>query len=727
VPNRAALPGHAGWATGTQWQPDADRLPDTEEVSRAMTLKSHDLAHIRSVALAGHAGAGKTTLAEQVLFRAGAIPRLGRVDDGTAHLDFEPEEQKRQQSLSLAVGTFEHGEHEITVVDTPGYPDFVAEMIEGLHAADAVLLVMDASGGVESGLETAVSLARATETAACFVLNKCDRENADPGRALDALREAFGTKIAPLHLAIGAADSFTGYVDLVHRKAYRFEGDAEVEIPVPDELADEVARRRDQLLEAAAEADDVVFEKYLGEEEISDQELDACLHKGVRESVLAPVVVASAAKGIGLTALLDAIVRYLPSPEEEGPYAVTDKAGNSVEVPATADGPLLVRVFKTAADPFVGRLTYLRVLSGTMHSQGSVFNATKGEDERIGQLLYLHGKEQEPATELRAGEIGAVAKLSVTETGDSLSTHDAPLTLPSIEFPDPTLQVAIEPVSKGDLDKMGPALQRMLEEEPTARVDRSEAGEQVLRAIGDAHVAVIIERLKRKFGAAIGTHTPKVPYHETIRGKTQVHGRYKKQTGGHGMFGDVWLELEPNPGGGVEFADRVVGGSVPKGFFAGIEKGIRETAAEGVFAGFPLSDFKATLYDGSYHSVDSNELSFKIAASMALKDGVMQAHPVLMEPIMSVEVRVPDQYMGEVNRDLNGRRGRVMGLEQADGMQVILAHVPQAELFSYATELRSLTGGRGTFSATLDHYEDVPSHLAERIVEEHRKAQAESH
>jgi elongation factor G len=692
-----------------------------------MTLKSHDLAHIRSVALAGHAGAGKTTLAEQVLFRAGAIPRLGRVDDGTAHLDFEPEEQKRQQSLSLAVGTFEHGEHEITVVDTPGYPDFVAEMIEGFHAADAALLVMDASAGVEAGLENAVALARATGTAACFVLNKCDRENADPGRALDALRDAFGTKIAPLHLAIGAADSFSGYVDLVHRKAYRFEDGKEVEIPVPDDLADEVARRRDQLLEAAAEADDVVFEKYLGEEEITDQELDACLHKGVRESVLAPVVVTSAARGIGLTALLDAIVRYLPSPEEEGPYAATDKMNAEVEVPATADGPLLVRVFKTSADPFVGRLTYLRVLSGTMHSQGPVFNSTKGEDERIGQLLYLHGKEQEPAAELRAGEIGAVAKLSVTETGDSLSTHDAPLTLPSIEFPEPTLQVAIEPVSKGDLDKMGPALQRMLEEEPTARVDRSDTGEQVLRAMGDAHIAVIIERLKRKFGAAIGTHTPKVPYHETIRGKTQVHGRYKKQTGGHGMFGDVWLELEPNPGGGVEFADRIVGGSVPKGFFAGIEKGIRETAADGVFAGFPLSDFKATLYDGSYHSVDSNELSFKIAASMALKDGVLQAHPVLMEPIMSVEVRVPDQYMGEVNRDLNGRRGRVMGLEQADGMQVILAHVPQAELFSYATELRSLTGGRGTFSATLDHYEDVPSHLAERIVEEHRKEQADSH
>ena len=689
-----------------------------------MTLKSHDLAHIRSVVLAGHAGGGKTTLAEQVLFRAGAIPRLGRVEDGSAHLDYEPEEQKQHRSLSLAVGTFEHGEHEITVVDTPGYPDFVAEMVEGFHAADAALYVMDASGNVEAGLENAVKLGRSTKTAACFVINKCDRENANPLGALDALRAAFGSKVAPLHLAIGAADTFSGYVDLVHRKAYRLDGGKEVEIPVPADLADEVTLRRDQLLEAAAEADDAVFEKYLGEEEISDAELDACLHKGVREAILAPVLVASATKGIGLSALLDAIVRYLPSPEEEGPFAATDKAGKDVEVGATS-GQLLVRVFKTAADPFVGRLTYLRVLSGTLKSQSQVFNATRGEDERIGQLLYLHGKEQEPAPELRAGEIGAIAKLSVTETGDTLSTREAGLRLADIAFPDPTLQVAIDPVSKGDLDKMGPALQRMLEEEPCARVERSATGEQILRAIGEAHVAVICDRLKRKFGAAIATRVPTVAYRETIRGKAQVNGRYKKQTGGHGMFGDVWIELEPNPAAGVEFAERVVGGSVPKNFFPGIEKGIRETAAEGVLAGFPLDDFKATLYDGSFHPVDSNELSFKLAASMALKEGVMQAKPVLLEPIMSVAIRVPEQYMGEVNRDLNGRRGRVLGMDSGDGAQVINAHVPQAELFSYATELRSLTGGRGTFSAVLDHYEDVPSMLAEKIVEAHKKEHKE--
>jgi len=689
--------------------------------TKPMTMKSVDLPHLRSVVLTGHAGSGKTTLAEQLLHRAGAIPRLGRVDDGTAHLDFEPEEQKRRESLSLAVGTFESDGTRISLVDTPGYPDFIADVIEGFAAADGAIFVMDASGGVEAGLEHGVALARSNGRAACFFINKSDRENADPTAALDALRASFGSKVAPLQVAIGAGETFDGYIDLVHRRAWHWDGTAEVEIPIPDDLVGEVATRRDQLLEAAAEADDDVLTKYLEGEEISEPELEACLRKGVKESILAPVLVGSAIKGIGLRGLLDAIVRYLPSPADEAPTRPLDKAGAVVEVPADENGPLLVRVFKTTADPFVGRLTYLRVLSGTLHSQAHIWNSTRTEDERIGQLLLLHGKEQEPIGELKAGEIGAVAKLAVTETGDTLSTRENPLVLPPLDFPEPSLMVAIEPQSKGDLDKMGPALARMLEEEPTVRLERSATGEQVLRTMGEAHNAVIIERLKRKFGAAIVTHTPKVPYKETIRGKTQVHGRYKKQTGGHGMFGDVWLELEPNPEGGVEFAERVVGGAVPKGFFAGVEKGIREAAEGGVIAGYPLSDFRATLYDGSFHPVDSNELSFKIAASMALKDGVHHAKPALLEPIMAVAIRIPDAYTGEVNRDLNGRRGRLLGMDTDGEMQVINAHVPQAELFNYATELRSLAQGRGSFTATLDHYDDVPGHIAEKVMDAHRK------
>jgi elongation factor G len=688
-----------------------------------MTMKSVDPAHLRSVVLAGHAGGGKTTLAEQLLFRAGAVNRLGRVDDGTAHLDHEPEEQKRRESLSLAVATFEHEATRITLVDTPGYPDFVSEVVSGFAAADGALFVMDASAGVEAGLEAAVALGRSTGRAACFFLNKCDRENADPSAALDALRARFGNKIAPLHVAIGKADAFDGYVDLVHRKAYRFDGGKETEIPVPDELADQVAARRDQLLEAAAEADDEVMAKYLDGEEISDEELDTCLHRGVRDSILAPVLVGSATKGIGMTALLDAFLRYMPTAAEEPPVEAKDaKAGQPVTITPDPNGPLVARVFKTAADPFVGRLTYLRILSGTLHGQAHAWNANRDEDERIGGLLLLHGKDQEPIGELQAGEIGAVAKLAATETGDTLSSREHPIVLPPLEFPEPSLAVAIEPQTKADLDKMGAALQRMLEEEPSVRVERSATGEQLLLAMGDAHIAVIGERLKRKFGAAILTKQPKVPYRETIRGTTRVEGKYKKQTGGHGMFGHVWLEIEPNPGGGVEFAEKVVGGSVPKGFFPGIEKGIREAANEGVLAGYPLSDFRATLYDGSFHTVDSNELSFKIAASMALKKGVMDCRPALLEPIMSIEVRVPEEYMGDVNRDLNTRRGRVLGMDTAgDGTQVVAAHVPQAEIFSYATELRSLTHGRGTFTATLDHYEEVPQHVAEKVIEAHRK------
>ncbi len=687
------------------------------------TTKSVDLPHLRSVVVAAHQGAGKTTLAERLLFEGGALSRIGRVDDGTASLDYEPEEHKRKQSLSLSVGAFDHAGSRITLLDTPGYPDFAAEVIMGYAAADGALILMDASGGVEAGTELAVSLGRQHHMPALIVINKCDRENADPGAALDALRAAFGDKMAPLHVAIGAAETFTGYVDLVHGKAYTWDGKAEAETAIPDSLMPEVTRRREQLLEAAAEADDEVLMKYLEGEEITDAEFEKVVHTAVKDAIIAPVLVASAAKGIGVRGLADAIVRYLPSPLEEGEVEAKDaKSGDVIKVLPDPAGPLLVRVFKTAADQHVGRITYLRVVSGTLKSQGHAWNATRSEDERIGQLLFLHGKEQEPVGELKAGEIGAVAKLAVTGTGDTLSAKERALVLPPLTFPDPTLVVAIEPATKADLDKMGPALQRMLEEEPTARVERSDTGEQILIAMGETHVAVIGERVKRKFGSAILTHTPRVAYKETIRGKTQSHGRYKKQTGGHGMFGDVWIELEPNPGGGVEFTERVVGGSVPRNFFPGVEKGIRAAAAEGVLAGYPLSDFKATLYDGSFHPVDSNDLSFQIAASMALKQGVLEAKPALLEPIMSVSVRVPERFMGDVSRDLNGRRGRVLGMDPAgDGMQVITAHVPQAELFSYATELRSITGGRGTFSSELDHYEDVPSHIAEKIIEVHKK------
>ena len=551
-----------------------------------MTMKSVDLPHLRSVVLTGHVGSGKTTLAEQLLFSAGAIPRLGQVDEGTAHLDFEPEEQKRRESLSLAVGTFERDGTRISLVDTPGYPDFIADVIEGFAAADGAVFVMDASGSVEAGLEQGVA----------------HRPGDRDGRLL--LHQQVGPRERGSHRRAGQAPGGVRQQDRPDPAGDRRGRDVQgLRGPGPQQgvrVGRQGRRSRSRSRPTWPTRSPVAATSSskppprptttsspstsTARRSRTRSSRRACA-RASRSPCWRRSCSAAPIKGIGLRGLLDAIVRYLPSPADEAPAQATDKAGKTVEVAAAEDGPLLVRVFKTTADPFVGRLTYLRVLSGTLHSQAHVWNATQNADERIGQLLLLHGKEQEPIGELKAGEIGAIAKLTVTETGDTLCAQAAPLTLAPLDFPAPSLVVAIEPVSKGDLDKMGPALARMLEEEPTVRLERTSIGEQVLRTMGEAHTSVIIERLKRKFGAAIATHTPRVPYKETIRGKTQVHGRYKKQTGGHGMFGDVWLELEPNPEGGVVFAERVVGGAVPKGFFAGVEKGIREAAAEGVFAG----------------------------------------------------------------------------------------------------------------------------------------------
>jgi elongation factor G len=688
-------------------------------------MNAVDLPRLRNVVLAGHASSGKTTLAEHLLHASGAIKRVGRVDDGTASLDFEPEEQKRKLSLSAAAGTLEHDGTRITLIDTPGYADFVGEMIQGFAAADAALIAVDAVSGVEAGTERAINVARSTNKSALFVITRCDRENADPTAALDALRTEFGTKIAPLQLAMGKAHDFRGYVDVVHGKAYEWQGTSRKEVPVPDDMADEVARRRDQLLEAAAEADDDVMVKYLEGEEVTDAELEACLHRGVRDSIVAPVMISAASREIGNEGLLDAIVRYLPSPDEEPPARATDGSGNEVEVPPDPNGPLLAQVFKTAADPFVGRLTYFRVYSGRISSHDHVWNPGRGEEERIGQVLRVKGKDTEPVGTISAGEIGAVAKLVHTVTGDSLSSREQPLTLPPLQFPQPSLPVAIEPQTKADMDKLGTALGRMLEEEPSVRVDRpAETGEQLLWAQGENQIAVLSERLKRKYGVSVVTRPPRVPYRETIRSKTQAEGRHKKQTGGRGQFGHVWLEIEPNPGGGVEFQQRIVGGAVPRQYFPGVEKGVRDVASKGPIAGYPVIDFKATLYDGSFHTVDSDELSFRLAGALATRKGIQDASPVLLEPIMEVEVRVSEEYMGDVNRDLNTRRGRLLGMESADGTQIVKAHVPQSELFTYATELRSLTGGRGTFSATLAHYEEVPAHVAQKIIAEHKEESA---
>ncbi len=674
---------------------------------------------IRNVALISHGGAGKTSLAEAMLFDAGAIQRQGSVDAGTATLDWDPDEQKRQQSINLAIGSLEHDGVRVTIVDTPGYADFQSDVVEALAAVDAAVVVLDASSGVEVGTEEVWRLADERGLPRFVFINKMDRENANYDATLDQLKARFGPKIAPVYLPIGSADGFRGYIDVIEEHANVYEGGKAKEVPIPPEMEGAEHSRRDALVEAAAEASDELMMKYLEGEEISDAEVGAALHKGTREGSVVPVFVGSAAKNIGVRELLSMIVKHVPSPAEVGSRTTTD--GKAIA--PDPSGPFVAQVFKTTSDPFVGRLTYFRVVSGTLSSQGHLYNASRKEEERIGNLLAIMGKDQENLPEVGPGDIAAVAKLTSTQAGDTLvADRSQAVELPAFTFPAPSLQVSIEPESKADLDKLGQALSRLLEEEPSVQVHRQDGtGETVLTAMGDAHVDVIVDRLKRKFGAAVKTGTPQVPYRETIRRGAKIDNKFKRQTGGHGQYGHVVIEFEPlESGTGFEFGDRIVGGVVPKQYIPAVEKGLREALDEGALAGFPIVDLKATLVDGSYHTVDSSEMAFKIAASQALKRAFTEADPILLEPVLEVEVTVPDEYMGDVMGQITSKRGHVLGMDSSDGMQRLKAQVPQAEMFHYATELRSITQGRGRFTWALDHYAEVPHNVADRVISDHQ-------
>jgi elongation factor G len=571
---------------------------------------------------------------------------------------------------------------------------------------------------VEVGTEAVWRLADERRLPRFVFINKMDRENANFDAVLDQLKARFGPKIAPVYLPIGSADGFRGYVDVIEQHANVYEGGTPKEAPIPDELRAGEEQRREALVEAAAEASDDLMNKYLEGEEISDAEIEEALHKGTREGSVVPVFVGSALKNIGVRELTAMIARHVPSAAEVGGRVTTD----GTEIAPDPSGPFVAQVFKTTADPFVGRLTFFRVVSGSLKAQDHLWNATQREEERIGNVLALMGKDQSNMAQAGPGDIAAVAKLTSTQTGDTLVTDRAhALELAKPTFPQPTLQVSIEPESKADLDKLGQALQRMLEEEPAMRVHREEGtGETILTAMGDAHVDVIVERLKRKFGASVKTGTPKVPYRETIRKPTRIDNRFKRQTGGHGQFGHVVIEFEPTePGSGFEFGNRIVGGVVPKQYIPAVEKGLREAMGEGVLAGYPVVDMKATLVDGSYHTVDSSEMAFKVAASQALKRAFPEANPTLLEPILEVEVVVPDEYMGDVMGQITSKRGHVLGMDSNNGKQHLKAQVPQAEMFHYATELRSITQGRGSFSWKLDHYAEVPHNVAEKVIAEH--------
>ncbi|HEY5533171.1 MAG TPA: elongation factor G [Candidatus Anoxymicrobiaceae bacterium] len=685
---------------------------------------------IKNVGFFGHGGSGKTTLAESLLFTTGATTRMGEVEQGNTTTDFDDDEIKRKISINCALAPVNWKGADITFVDTPGYADFVGDAISTVRVVDTCCFVVSGVDGVEVQTEIMWDRAAEVEAPSLIFISKLDRERAGFERTMEDILETLGGNVVPLMLPIGEEHGFRGVIDLVSGKAYEPDGPGKSrEVPVPDDLSDALQEGRDKLAEAVAETEDALLEKYLEEGELSPEEISAGLRKGVRERTLIPVLCGAASKGIGMPELLDFAATVLPLPEEL-PDVIGTLPGKDEEVarPRSKDAPMCALVFKTLADPYVGKLTYFRVFSGVFKSDSSVLNSSHNKAERVGQLYKVMGKEQAAVGELAAGELGAVAKLSETFTGDTLCDKDHPIVLPKIEYPAPLMSLAVAPKTKGDEDKLSTALGRVSEEDRMLTVRRdTEINQTLISGAGETHLDVVVDKMRRKFGVDVATELPKIPYKETIRKKVESEGKHKKQTGGHGQFGHAFLRLEPKErGSGFEFQEKIVGGSIPRQYIPGVEKGVVAAMTEGYMAGYPMVDMDVTVYDGSFHSVDSSELAFKMAASKAMKDGFAKAEPVLLEPIVNAKVTVPDQFMGDVIGDLNSKRGRILGMEPKGKMQVVGAQVPLAEMSRYSIDLRSITGGRGVFAMEFSHYEEVPEHIAQKIIEQRKKEQEES-
>lgn len=677
---------------------------------------------LRNIALVAHGGAGKTSLAEVMLYNVGATNRLGKVEEGNTVMDYEPEELKRQTSVSASFAQIPWKKHNISLIDTPGDQNFFTDTKLCLQAVDGAVVLVDAIDGVKVQTEQAWEFATDLNLPSIIFINKLDRERADFQRAFSDATETFESpKPIIVQLPIGSEADFTGIVDLISMKAYTYDDSGKATaVDIPADMQDTVESEREALIENVAEADDALIEKYLEGETLSDEEIKSTLRKGTVSRIFVPVLCGSATKNIGIDLLMDFIVNCMPSPADRGPHkAINPADGSEIDCPPDPDAPFAGFVFKTIADPYAGRLSIFRVVSGTLGGDGTFYNSSKETKERFNQLLTITGKEQKPVNQAGPGSIVAVAKLKETTTGNTLCADNAKVKFKMSE-PLPTLiSFALQPKSKGDEDKIFSSLTKLLEEDQGLKLDRiSETKEILLSGSGQVHIETTIEKLKRKFNVEVNLLPPKVPYRETIKKKIRVQGKHKKQTGGHGQFGDCWVQLEPMPRGkGFEFVDSIVGGAIPRQYIPAVEKGIVESAQKGVLAGFLTVDFKAILDDGSFHAVDSSEMAFKIAGSLAFKKAAEQANPVLLEPIMKVKITSPDEFMGDIMGDLNGRRGRVLGMDSAGKNQIINAEVPMAEFLTYAPDLRSMTGGRGIFTMEFSHYDEVPAQLSEKIIE----------
>ena len=690
-------------------------------------MKQYLAARIRNIALTGHSDSGKTSLAEALLFKAGASDRLGKTSEGNTVCDFDPEEIKRKVSVCTAVAPFAWGSTKINLIDTPGLFDFAGEAAQGVRAAESLLIAVSGKSGVDVGTEKAYKMAKDLSKATLFFVSKLDVEHSDFYKVFEELKSTFGPSVCPIVVPYVEDQQVKCYINLIDMKAYTYDDKGEAhEVDMPD-----FGHRLDGLTaavsEAVAETDESLFEKYFSGEQFTRDEIIRGVHTGVTNGSISPVLCGCSTNLQGIDMLLDCIVDLLPSPWEKGAEVAVDAEGEPVEVPCTDEAPLAAYVFKTIADPFVGKLSYVKVISGKLAADSAPINSRTGQPERLGKIIYIRGKKQEDTAYITAGDIGAVTKLAATETGDGLCDPKKVLSFDPIHFPHPCLTMAIKAEAKGDEAKIASALQRLMEEDPTlAYENNAETHQQLISGLGEQHLDVLVSKLKNKFGVSVSLEVPRVAYRETIRKKVKVQGKHKKQSGGHGQFGDVWVEFEPTVGDDLVFEEKVFGGAVPKSFFPAVEKGLQDCVKHGVLAGYPVVGLKATLVDGSYHPVDSSEMSFKMAASLAYKAGMPQASPVLLEPIGNLKVYVPDSNTGDIIGDLNKRRGRVLGMNPAnDGLQEIEADVPMSEMSDFATAIRSMTQGRGYFTFEFARYEQLPSNLEAKVIEEAKKFASE--